>query len=290
MKLVTYNIQFGRGKDEVNDLERIAREVTGADIICLQEVDRFWPRSHEIDQVDWFCNRFPEFHAEYGAGVSIGADQTDNDGNVMHRKREFGNLTLSRFPIVYSRHHLLPKYSSTGSPISIQRSVLESIVDIGEHILRIMNTHLTHLSSATREPQIQRLLEIHRRALLEGEPVSGDMNGSYWELPEPLPTPPQQTIMAGDFNFEPDSDNYTTIVGPNCDYGGRISNPTLFMDARVAAGYPENEGYTSDVNQRPARLDHLFISPSLATRVADCYIDNTALGSDHDPMWLELSL
>lgn len=43
MRIVTYNIQFSRGKDRNYDLERIARTVEGADIIGLQEVERNWP-------------------------------------------------------------------------------------------------------------------------------------------------------------------------------------------------------------------------------------------------------
>jgi len=35
MKIVTYNIQFGLGKDEQFDLERIAGEISGAYIIVL---------------------------------------------------------------------------------------------------------------------------------------------------------------------------------------------------------------------------------------------------------------
>ncbi|VAW13743.1 hypothetical protein MNBD_ALPHA11-730, partial [hydrothermal vent metagenome] len=45
MKAVTYNIQFGLGKDARIDLQRIAGAVEGADIIALQEVERNWERS-----------------------------------------------------------------------------------------------------------------------------------------------------------------------------------------------------------------------------------------------------
>ncbi len=40
MKLVTYNIQYGVGKDSKCDLGRIAQAVDGADVIALQEVAR----------------------------------------------------------------------------------------------------------------------------------------------------------------------------------------------------------------------------------------------------------
>ena len=50
-KIVTYNIQFGRGRDEKINLDRIVNSVQGADIVALQEVDRYWSRSGNIDQV-----------------------------------------------------------------------------------------------------------------------------------------------------------------------------------------------------------------------------------------------
>ncbi len=50
MKLVTYNIQYSRGKDGRLDLARIAEAVRGADLVALQEVDRHMPRAEEIDQ------------------------------------------------------------------------------------------------------------------------------------------------------------------------------------------------------------------------------------------------
>ena len=41
MHLVTYNIQYGTGKDGKVDLGRIMNELSGVDVIAMQEVDRF---------------------------------------------------------------------------------------------------------------------------------------------------------------------------------------------------------------------------------------------------------
>ncbi len=288
MRIVTYNIQFGRGRDEVVDLDRIAREVAGADVICLQEVDRYWPRSGDVDQVAELMNRFPDYHAEYGAGVSIADDYPDGNRRMVRHRREFGNLTLCRYRISYVRHHLLPKYASTG-PISIQRSALECVVDSPFGPLRLVNTHLTHLSSETRLPQVEKLLDIHRDGPLEGEPVCGDLEGGYWNLPVALPAAPRQSIFMGDFNMEPDSPEYTAMVGPWSEYGGRIGNPEMLVDAWTACGHDEEEGATADIHGRPVRLDYLFISPVLARHAQRCRIDTGASGSDHQPVWLDLA-
>ena len=45
MRLVTYNVQFGKGRDGRFDLRRIADAVRDADVIALQEVGRHWLRS-----------------------------------------------------------------------------------------------------------------------------------------------------------------------------------------------------------------------------------------------------
>ncbi len=42
MKLVSYNIRFGRGLDQKIDLGRITETVKHADIIALQRVNRVW--------------------------------------------------------------------------------------------------------------------------------------------------------------------------------------------------------------------------------------------------------
>ena len=66
IKIVTYNIQFGQGRDGKVDLGRIIDSVKGADLIALQEVDRFWPRSGEIDQVREIINAFESYDYAYG--------------------------------------------------------------------------------------------------------------------------------------------------------------------------------------------------------------------------------
>ena len=51
MKLVTYNIQYTKGKDYRYDVDRIVQAIKGADVIALQEVERFWKRSGMTDQI-----------------------------------------------------------------------------------------------------------------------------------------------------------------------------------------------------------------------------------------------
>ena len=50
MRVVTYNVQYCRGRDGAYDVARVAAAVRGADVVGLQEVERFWNRSGNVDQ------------------------------------------------------------------------------------------------------------------------------------------------------------------------------------------------------------------------------------------------
>ena len=298
MKFVTYNIQYGKGRDGEINLERIVDEVAGADVIALQEVERFWPRSGNTDQVQVIAEGLGDYFWVYGPGVDLHIEGATPAQNT---RRQFGNMLLCRRPILSSRHHLLPKYGSTG-PLSIQRSAVEATVQCGVRLLRLYALHLTHLSSATRLPQVEALLDIHSRATFEGAPISGDFSGNLSGGPggsdwaegaraiDNGQAVPEEAVLLGDFNFQPDSPEYERVVGPTSDYGGRISNPRGFVDAWVARGHDLKTGFTSDVHGAPARLDYCFVSNALKHRIVDCRVDDGATGSDHFPLWTDIEL
>jgi len=293
INIVTYNTQFGQGRDGKVDLSRIVDAVKGADVIALQEVDRFWTRSEMADQVDVLVNAFPGYDHAFGAGVDQATGRIGADGRP--QRRQFGNLFLSREPIQYSRHHLLPKSASIG-PLSIQRSALECAVEFSGPPIRFVNTHLTHLCSETRVPQVRELLRIHKEAPDQGLPVCGvvEVNplrdgGDYWAEGLMSEEVSPNAIMLGDFNCTPDAPEYELITGPLSPYGGRVTHPLGFVDAWVYAGGDPDGGFTSDVKEEPARLDYAFVTAGLRERISRCWVDDSAQGSDHQPVWLELA-
>jgi endonuclease/exonuclease/phosphatase family metal-dependent hydrolase len=73
VKVVTYNIQYGLGKDNRYDLARIARDIEDADVIALQEVERHWQRSGCVDSPAVLGTRLPEHHWVYGAKLEMDA-------------------------------------------------------------------------------------------------------------------------------------------------------------------------------------------------------------------------
>src|SRR5205085_430469 len=55
----------------------------------------------------------------------------------------------------------------------------------------------------------------------------------------------------------------------------------------TAAGHREDEGATIGTG---ARIDYCFVSAVLAPRVKSARIDAAAVGSDHQPLWVEMDL
>ena len=285
MKFVTYNIQYGLGKDDRYDLARIAREVESADVIALQEVERHWQRSGCVDAPAVLGSHLPEHHWVYGANLDMDASYRDPAGRLVNRRRQFGTMILSRSPIVSSRNHLLPKYG-TLTQHSIQQGALEAVI-VTERAgpVRVYSVHLSHLSIATRMPQIDALLDIHARAPAEGgawcgghpDPAAGWTEGE-------MPPMPADAMLMGDFNFEWSAPEYDRVVGPLTEQFGRLNRLTGFVDAWVAAGHRENTGATISSGQR---IDFCFVSATLAGRVRSCRVDDDAVGSDHQPVWVE---
>ena len=157
MKLVSYNIQYGLGKDGRFDLGRIAAAVQGADIVALQEVERQMPRSGNQDQPEELLRLLPNFYAAYGPALDLDASERNQDGRVTNRRRQVGNMILSRWPILSSRLHLLPKFH-TYNQRSSQRGALEGVIDAPGGPIRIYSVHLSHLLSEERLAQLDYLM------------------------------------------------------------------------------------------------------------------------------------
>ncbi len=287
MKLITYNVQFCRGLDRIVDYDRIAETIRGADVIALQEVERHFPRTGNVDQVEELTSRLADYHWIYGAGVDLDADHAREDGSMVHRRQQFGNMLLSRTPIIASRNHFLPKYGSIG-PLSIQRTALEGVIAYAGKAVRAYSIHLSHISAEERMLQVERILQLHNSAVLEGAPIAGDPATTDFAHQGGNAPLPSEAILMGDFNFTPDSAEYGRIVGPKSDYGGRVVNPAGFVDAWTWAGNEESSGATADRRGEDVRMDYCFVSTGMADLISTVAIDSDAVGSDHKPFRMEL--
>ena len=301
MKIVTYNIQFGLGKDGRFDLERIASEVDGADIIALQEVERYWQRSGYVDQPAQIGQILINYYWAYGPYFDVDGSKSEPGGSIKNIRRQFGNMILSKTPILSTRLFPLPK-SALRQRHNMVVGVFEGVVKLqNDGALRIYNAHLGARSQLDRVAQINSIRNTIRSAPAEGGAWTGPHSQSIWEAhghtlweedssPPPMP---ESFVLLGDFNLEYKDPEYDHLVGPMDGDLGRISSKEDFIDTWVATGHAENEGTTyldttSSSETRGIRIDYAFVDESMQKRVLGARIDEQAQGSDHQPYWIDL--
>lgn len=181
LNVMTYNIRHAQGTDGQIDLNRIAAVVAGYDVVALQEVDGFMPRT-------WFQNQARKLAEKLHMNWAYGRAGTRLW--LFH----YGNAILSRHPIVFVKNHRLPQ--AGGMP----RAMLQADVKIGGRIVHVFSAHLS-LIAAERSLQIQAILSIVNK--VQGSAiVLGDFNARPW-YPEmsPLKGPLTDAFAATGYGF-----------------------------------------------------------------------------------------
>ena len=296
MKLVTYNIHYTKGRDGCFSSERIAEAVDGADVIALNEVERNWARSGMVDQPAVLAQLLPNYYWVYGPCLDMDASERDNDGKVHNRRRQFGNMLLSRYPVTFSRLHPLPTFRCLNT-FNMQMGVLEGVIQFSFGAVRFYSVHLSYLSQRERLVHVQRLLELYRRTDVEGGAWSGSPQsemGIVWSCGEEEPPNPFEAIVLGDFNFVPGTAEYELMTGVQAPSEDPVRYYHDFVDSWLVAGEgPDGNTYTFSPNNERAygqRIDYGFVSASLADRLIAARVDRDAVGSDHQPLWIEIDL
>lgn len=279
MIFVSYNIQWGTGKDERVDLARIAREIGAADVIALQEVDRFWTRSQMIDQAAEFAALFPEHYWVYGPAMDLDGSLRDADGKLTSRRRQFGNMLLTRTAILSTRNHPLPKMKLR-EELSLQRAALEAVIEAPSGPLRVYSVHLNHTAAEERLLQIVRLRELVAGAPTEGGAWTGRDYDPGWEVDGPQPPMPARAILLGDFNLRPDSEEHAALC----------AGDDGLIDAWRALGLDDASGWTSHERDGGWRIDYALVTPDLKDRLRKMTVNHQAQGSDHQPIRIEIDL
>ncbi|MBB4570340.1 endonuclease/exonuclease/phosphatase family protein [Rhizobium leucaenae] len=282
MKLVSYNIQYGFGLDGRYDLERIVANLAGADIIALQEVTRGFARNGGIDMVAAIEASLPGYYSIYGVGMDLlplGAGPRD-------LRFQFGNMVLSRWPIVATRTLLLPR-SRTLSKLNLQRAAVEAVIHAPGGAIRVYSLQLDHVSPDERIRQIHYLRDHAINFARDGGSLTGAM-----EIDLPDPPLPEDFVLMGDFNMVPESPEYCALAGLKDAFYGRTPRFDTPTDALDAAGWLKPEAYSwMDPNDRSKRmhLDYCFISCGLSDRLRSAHVDIDAEASDHFPVWIEIN-
>ena len=294
VKLVSYNIQYGYGGDGRYDLARAARVIADADIIALQEVERFWKRSNGDDQPEILGRLLCDRYWVYGPAFDMDASARGEDGCVVNRRRQFGTMLMSRLPIEWSRLHTLPM-RRTVTPLNTRNAALECLIRTPCGPIRFFSIHLAHIAVEERLEEIDDLLDRHRRVPIEGGPWSGvdDEPSRDWTNGESEPESPPAAIWMGDFNCEPGSAEYRRITGDNPYHSG-AGYFGGFSDAAALAGHRPGDLHTHvkmiDGATRRRQLDHCFVGSMLAPRVRSVQVDNDEIASDHHPLFIDIDL
>ncbi len=288
VRIVTYNIQYSRGKDGVFDLGRIVDAVRGADIIGLQEVTRHLPPAPDHDQPAVLEALLGEYYCVYGAPADTDASMRNDDGMVVNRRRQFGNMLFSRWPIVSMRLELFPRVR-TFDKLSLQRGALEAVIDHPDGPLRVYVVHLDHLLERQRVKEVGHLLEFAFAATRHGTAATGPagvIGGSSWV--------PAEFVVIGDCNMLPASPAYLRMTGDPDYYYGQTMTSDHLVDTWPLVGREITDGVTwwdeAKGFESGTRLDYVFVTPGLVGGVVGAGIDQDAAGSDHQPVWIDLEL
>jgi endonuclease/exonuclease/phosphatase family metal-dependent hydrolase len=277
MRLITWNIQCGKGCDGVVDLARIvstAKSMADADVFCFQEVSAgFANLDGGNDQSARLAALLPDHHPVFRPAV----ETVDGEG----RTHRFGNMTLSRLPVLQVAGHLLP-WAHAGVPRSMRRLALEVTVRAAFAPIRIVNTHLEFHSAAQREAQILRLLDLQEEASTDPASAAAKHVEPYGSQ-----TAAASSVLCGDFNFDVSDPQHRMLNGASraglnyrdawaiC-HPGRPREPTCGVHDRMQWDGPDCR-------------DFVFVTEDLAGRVRQVAVDVATAASDHQPVLIEIA-
>ena len=279
MKLISWNIQRGRGLHNTCSIARVVadlRRMADFDVLCLQEVSSGYTDLPGLDGGNQFM-QLARLLPGYTPLAGVATDTIgEGDGRLL-----FGNMIFSRFPVTQVLRHALP-WPVDAPVMSMQRSAIEATLRTPQGLLRVTTAHLEYFSLLQRAAQVERLRELHRDASLHaGAMRPGDEgNGPFRAVERAMPA-----LLTGDFNFLPDSQEYLRLQTPYED-----SVPSLRDAWRER--HPDRAHAPSvclhDEGTKAFTFDFIFASADLAPRIRDVRVMPGNFGPDHQPLVLEL--
>jgi len=282
MRLLTWNIQWGRGIDGRVDLARVVHDLRGIgdfDVICLQEVAVNFPGlagNDARDQAAELAALLPDHTPIYAPATDV----PDGEGG----RKQFGNAIFSRLPVGQVWRHLLPWSCDPGVP-GMQRVLLEVVVQTEFGAVRVMTTHLEYYSLPQRQAQIAAIRHLHAEACTHAQQPrrgEGEQGGSFEVFERPT-----AALLCGDMNFPSEAAEHAQVLAPFAD-----ATPA-FVDAwkQLYPGEPHAPTvgiHPVDFVDAPACFDFVFLTENLAPRLKSCHVDTQSEASDHQPVYVEL--
>jgi endonuclease/exonuclease/phosphatase family metal-dependent hydrolase len=283
MKLITWNVQWFCGLDDVVSVKRIveeARSMADFDVLCLQEVAVNYPSlmgNAGFDQVAQLESLLPGFEICFGAAV----DELGREGE----RQRFGNLVATRLPLLQAQHHALPYPHDVGVR-SMPRMCSSATVRANWGPVRIMTTHLEFYSPRQRMAQAQALVEIHAQSCLQAaHPPLADETGSPFQAKVHCPS----AILCGDFNLEPVNAEYSMIQALPDEFGvTRLQDAWSIVHGMQAPHSPTFRLHDQRYGPVPICCDFVFVTEDLSSRVQSAEVNADTRASDHQPVLVEL--
>ena len=243
VRLVTLNTHHGVGPDERHDLPRLATLLASADadVICLQEVDRrFDGRSEDVDQA-LLLSRALDMQLAWGPAIEDPGDP----------ERGYGNVLLSRLPLLVSDVHRLP---GGGEP----RIALRTMIELDGGALWVTSTHLTTGSAEERAAQVAALTALYDDAMETG-------------------------VLVGDLNAAPDAGELAPLRERFADAWELAVDRS---DQAGALSLHRDRGLTHPARRPRVRIDQVWVSAGVTVR--DARVLDGSATSDHHPLLVDL--
>jgi endonuclease/exonuclease/phosphatase family metal-dependent hydrolase len=248
MRLLTYNIHRWIGIDGQFDLSRSVAllEASQADILALQEVIHPLPDGRQ-----------PLVELAECLGMEWVFGVADAEARWVNERARLGNAILSRYPILASTNHPLPRVRGlTG------RAVLGARIRFGEALaITVYCTHLDHVLEPLRWAQLSAVLRLLKHQRSEPHWLMGDFNA-------PSLSGPRSRALA-----------YPVIH--------RLRSQG-YVDAFAAVGCGRGATFPADIPI--LRLDYLFVTRYWAHGLLRCWplgSDLARRASDHRPVVAE---
>ncbi|MEI8402738.1 MAG: endonuclease/exonuclease/phosphatase family protein [Alcaligenaceae bacterium] len=313
MKIVTYNVQWFKGLDNVVDIARVinvARDMADFDAICMQEVAVNYTTltgTAHPNQPVIVKQLLPGFEVFFSPAI----DELSPCGTM---RQQFGNLIATRLPVRQVQHTPLPYPNPpVAQPTpSMQRIALTCTVQAPWGPVRLITSHLEYYNQVMRQAQTCALRDLHLQGCsLAAQPSKTEQGTPY--QPKPLTT---DTIICGDFNFEPDSEEYASMIQTGGGQTGAVQTSggqtgavqtgggqTDSVQTGVAGNlvnsfnvlhpgkaYPSTfRLFDRTYGPEPVGCDFFFVSHSLTHRVKGFAVNQVTQASDHQPVLLELT-
>lgn len=137
---------------------------SGADVVLLQEVDKFRHTSNQVDQAGWLADNLGGWYDAFGANVDYG-------GGL------YGTAIISRYPILSSGNTHLPN-----GPGGQQRGLLHAVIDVDGVEVSLYNTHLQNKIDHLKVAQARAIAPI---IAADDRPriLGGDFNSMVGDTP-----------------------------------------------------------------------------------------------------------